>query len=328
MPNASAPHWKVAALKNAEVITDAWEVAKAYAGRAAEWVLFLCMITNIIAMLPGMDAPAGITNLVLGVQVVMLDIGGMSLSSMAASIRERGEKAAARKASLTSTFLIGLMILTLLLVSIGVLFPALKSYTDMAEKGLILVRVVMTVVYSHVMHSLRASGTPLPVLSTPQAAVPSTVPNTTELEALIRNMLVPVLEQYRTEISSDVAAKVEPATPAIDYSQLAAALQGCGAFENGQQPQSLKQPERRKGQRLQQLPAPVSIEGGKQDRQARLDAAYCELLQEGVKPTGQTLSARARCNRAVALAWLKHYGGKDEKEASETEHTDVLENQG
>lgn len=40
-------------MSKAEAITDAWEVAKAYAGRVAEWVLFLCVIINIIEMLPG-----------------------------------------------------------------------------------------------------------------------------------------------------------------------------------------------------------------------------------------------------------------------------------
>src|SRR5215471_16689825 len=112
------PHWKDAALVRAEIITDAWEVVKAYAGRAAEWVLFLCMIVNIVEMLPGVTLPATLTNTVLGIQVVMLDIGGMSLSTMAAHIRALGDAEAARKASITSTILIGLMIVTLLMVSI------------------------------------------------------------------------------------------------------------------------------------------------------------------------------------------------------------------
>jgi hypothetical protein len=149
--------WKETALARAEVITDAWEVGKAYAGRAAEWVLFACMIINIIEMLPGISVAVWIMNLVLGVQVVMLDIGGMSLASMSNHAREQGNAAAASKADTTSKFLIGLMIVTLLLVTIGILFPAMKSYTDMAEKGLILVRVVMTVIYGHVIHSLRSS---------------------------------------------------------------------------------------------------------------------------------------------------------------------------
>jgi len=308
--NAYKSHWKETALQKAEVITDVWEVVKAYAGRAAEWILFLCMIANIVEMLPGVSLPAILTNTVLSIQVVMLDIGGMSLGTMAAHIREQGDTEAAKKAGITSKFLIGLMILTLLLVSIGLLFPTVKYYTDMAEKGLILVRVVMTVIYGHVLHSLRSSNrqaVPIPT------ALPSAVPDRAELEALIKKILVPMLEQYHTGITSEVAMQVKQiSAPDIDYQQLAATLQDHVAVQNRQQPQPFKPSRRMNGQRLRQLPTPVSIEGGKQDRQARLAAAYRELLQEGVRVTGTALSSRARCNRAVALAWLKQYEGKDE----------------
>jgi hypothetical protein len=48
---------------------------------------------------------------------------------------------------------------TLLLVTIGLLWSAAKHDTDLAEKGLILVRVLMTVIYGHVIHSLRSVTT-------------------------------------------------------------------------------------------------------------------------------------------------------------------------
>jgi hypothetical protein len=289
MQPTTTNHWKVAALKKSEVITDAWEVAKAYAGRAAEWVLFLCMIANIITMLPGMVVPAWITNLVLGVQVVMLDIGGMGLGTMAAHMREQGNTEAAQKAGTTSKFLIGLMIVTLLLVSIGVLFPALKLYTDMGEKALILVRVVMTVIYGHVIHSLRSTGHAQPVPSTPQ----TTVPDSTELEALVKNILVPVLEQYRSEASADIEKQVKQA--------LSACMASAGKATPPAVPADTQKP----------LPVPTPLapvrrmEEGYASREARLSAAYQALLQEGIRPTGDTLSRRARCNRAVALNWLK-----------------------
>jgi len=94
---------------------------------------------------------------------------------MAAHAREQGDEAAAKKAGTTSRFLIGLMIVTLLLVAVGVLFPAVKQYTDMAEKGLILMRVVMTVIYGHVLHALRSShrqAVLVPATLAPQSAVP------------------------------------------------------------------------------------------------------------------------------------------------------------
>jgi hypothetical protein len=313
--NAHTPHWKDAALQKAEVITDTWEVVKAYAGRAAEWVLFLCMIVNIVEMLPGVNLPATMTNTVLGIQVVMLDIGGMSLSTMAAHIRALGDAEAAKKASITSTFLIGLMIVTLLLVTIGLLFPLVKPYTDIAEKGLILIRVVMTVIYSHVLHSLRSSHRQVPV---PPALQPA-VPNLTEMETLIRTILVPMLEQYRTEMRSEIAGQVKQA-PATPYQPLAAVMQNSMRVQEiKQSSQALPLSQIRDRQRLQQLPAPVSTEGNTRsaDRETRLVTAYRELLREGTKPTGQTLSSRARCNRAAALVWLKQHGISSESREME-----------
>jgi len=94
--------------------------------------------------------------------VVMLDIGGFSLASMADQARQQGNERAARRAARTGWFLIGVTILTLLLVSIGLLWPhtpAIQDFTGKAEKGLILVRVIMTVIYGHVIHSLRRATT-------------------------------------------------------------------------------------------------------------------------------------------------------------------------
>ncbi len=306
-------HWKDAALAKAEAITDAWEVVKAYAGRAAEWVLFVCMIINIVEMLPDVKLSTSITNAVLGVQVVMLDIGGLSLSTMSAHARLMGDVKAAKRAGTTSAFLIGLMIVTLLLVSIGLLFPIAKPYTDLAEKGLILIRVVMTVVYSHVIHSLRSSSHPVvPVPATP--TLQPAVPAITELEDLIKTILVPILEQYQTEMRSEIAGRMKQ-MPAIDYPQLAAALQNSIRIQEVKQPtQIMDRP------RLRQLPTPVLAGGSGQgtERQMRLVTAYRELLREGIKPTGQTLSTRARCNRAAALAWLKQMGmGGDTGEGEE-----------
>jgi hypothetical protein len=97
----SAASWRDVAIAKSEIITDAWEVTKTYAGRIAEWVLFLCMIANIIEILPGVALWPAISNIVLGVQVVMLDIGGFSLASMADHARSQGDEKAAQRASVT-----------------------------------------------------------------------------------------------------------------------------------------------------------------------------------------------------------------------------------
>src|SRR6266496_1281328 len=155
--------WRDSAIAKSEIITDAWEVTKSYTGRLAEWILFLCMIFCIIEILPGVTFPTWASNVVLGVQAVMLDIGGFALSSMADHARTNGDAQAARKADKTGKFLIGIVILTLALITVGLLYPPAKGYTDGAEKVLILVRVVMTVVYGHVIHSLRRQSATLAI---------------------------------------------------------------------------------------------------------------------------------------------------------------------
>ncbi|SRR6266581_507817 len=156
----SGQHWKERALEHAEAITDSWEVTKAYAGRLAEWILFLCMIFCIVEILPGVTLYPWLSNTILGIQAVTLDVGGFALSSMADHARLSGDITSAKKADTTGKFLIGIVILTLTLITIGLLYAPAKQYTDGAEKLLILVRVVMTVVYGHVIHSLRKNVTP------------------------------------------------------------------------------------------------------------------------------------------------------------------------
>lgn len=111
-----AAGWRETAIAKSEIITDAWEVTKIYAGRIAEWALFACMIMNIIQILPGVSLWPAVSNIVLGTQVVMLDVGGFSLASMGDHARQQGDEKAAHRASITGGFLIGIMILTLLLV--------------------------------------------------------------------------------------------------------------------------------------------------------------------------------------------------------------------
>ncbi len=156
---APPTHWKERAIAKAEGITDAWEVAKTYAARIAEWILFFCMIANIIEILPGVTFWIWLSDTILGVQAITLDIAGFGLASMADHAAARGDTNAANSAKVTSWFLIGLMLVTLVNVSVGILFPFTLEYTLMIDKGLILARVGMMVVYGHVVHGLRSSHT-------------------------------------------------------------------------------------------------------------------------------------------------------------------------
>lgn len=148
-------HWKDTAIAKSVGITDAWEVTKIYTGRLAEWILFACMIVNIIGILPGVHLSLIFTNVVMGVQVVTLDIAGFGLATMAQNARRHGAEKAANLGRNTAYTLIAIMMLTLILFTLGLMVPSFKPETDIAENVLILVRVGLIVFYGHVVHSLR-----------------------------------------------------------------------------------------------------------------------------------------------------------------------------
>ncbi len=115
------------------------------------------MVANIVEILPGVSIPGAVSSAVLGIQAVTLDIAGFGLASMSEHAKRCGNLAAARKGSITGYCLIALMLLTMLVVSIGHLWPVMQPVVSIIEKILLLVRVLMTVIYGHVIHGLRAS---------------------------------------------------------------------------------------------------------------------------------------------------------------------------
>jgi hypothetical protein len=155
---SNGQHWRDRAIAQSAGVSDLWDVFQAWAGHFTHWILFFCMIENIISMLPDMAIAAWVTNTVLGVQVIALDIGGLSLATLAKYAKEQGHKEEAKQAGRTSKFLIVMMMVTLVLVGAGVIYPIVKPYTDDAEKVLILVRILMTVWYGHILHALRSVG--------------------------------------------------------------------------------------------------------------------------------------------------------------------------
>ncbi|MBV9691981.1 MAG: hypothetical protein JO202_19990 [Ktedonobacteraceae bacterium] len=149
-------HWPERAMEQAEAISDAWEVCKVYAGRLAEWVLFGCMVANLIEVV--VTVPPGFGSSVLIVQAITLDIAGFGLASMAAQARRQGREQAARTARVMGWTLIVIMMLTVGLITLAVKVPSTKSFVDAAENVLMLVRVLATVLYGHVIHSLREAN--------------------------------------------------------------------------------------------------------------------------------------------------------------------------
>lgn len=152
-------HWKDRAIAKAEGISDGFEVLKAYGAHIAEWILFFCLIANIIEIFQLPEPFATIFgNIVLGIQSVTLDIAGFGLATMGEHARRRGDAQAASKASTMGWMLICLMIVTVGLVTLSLIIPTTKPTVDIIEKVLVLARVIVTVLYGHIVHSLRNAG--------------------------------------------------------------------------------------------------------------------------------------------------------------------------
>jgi hypothetical protein len=155
---------KQIAMQRAEGLTDIWDVFKAWMGRAAEIVLTLCMFAQLIGMLPGVSYPGPTNSIILGVELIMLDFGAFALAPLAEHARNIGQDDAAIKAEAMATWLIRLVMTTIIIVIIGQFSPIfgpgakyITGFVKYAEPVLILVRVGFIVKYIHVIHSLRGS---------------------------------------------------------------------------------------------------------------------------------------------------------------------------
>ena len=144
--------WKDRAIERSKAISEAWAVAIAYAARIAQIILFICLIANLLEMFSVL--PSWLGNAVLIVQAITLDVAGFGLTTMGKHAQQQGNDGAARKAGTMGWTLISLMIMTVTLVTLPLLFPETKAAVDWIDKVLILARVVITVFYGHVVHSL------------------------------------------------------------------------------------------------------------------------------------------------------------------------------
>jgi peptidoglycan hydrolase CwlO-like protein len=154
---ATQPHWRDRAIERSEIVSDALEVAKAWGAHAAEWILFGCLIANLLELFPFF--PDRLATAVMIVQSITLDVAGFGLTSMGSSARRRGDSRAANTASVMGWTLIALMVVTVTLVSLPKLIPTTADIVHWAEIALILVRIIVTVFYSHIVHALRQSTT-------------------------------------------------------------------------------------------------------------------------------------------------------------------------
>lgn len=157
MATINAQHWKDRGIKNAEAVSDAFDVVKAWLAHFANWILFICLVANLIEMVSSpFAAMAGL--LIIAVQSISLDVAGFGLVSMGTSAKHRGDLSSARKATGMGWALIAVMIVTVVSISVSVIWPDLKDITSDINNGLMITRVIVTVIYGYMHNVLREAG--------------------------------------------------------------------------------------------------------------------------------------------------------------------------
>src|SRR5579859_2039935 len=114
--------WRDRAIERSRVLTDAFEVALTWAGGLADWILFLCLVSNIVEVLAHL-AGSAFSNIVMGTQSVLLDIGGFALLTLAVHAHQRQARRTRNSAAFVGGLLMLVTLATVVLITVGNLWP-------------------------------------------------------------------------------------------------------------------------------------------------------------------------------------------------------------
>lgn len=146
--------WRDRSIERSRVLTDSFEVSLTWAGGLADWILFLCLICNIVEVLAHL-AGSAFSNIVMGTQSVLLDIGGFALLTMAVHAHQRGARRTRNSAATVGGLLMLVTLATVVLITVGNLWPKAADQVGNINQALILARIGMTIVYEATIHLLR-----------------------------------------------------------------------------------------------------------------------------------------------------------------------------
>src|SRR5215472_1129903 len=148
-------NWKRDAMKRAGVISDAFEVFKAWLAHFANWILFFCLIGNILQTVVSLGSE--LSGTLLCIQCVMLDVAGASLYTMAQHAKSEGNEKGANLAMFMSIILLIIMTITALNGTLSSMFPSLAWFVQDTNYVLIFARIVIVVAYGNIVHQLNTS---------------------------------------------------------------------------------------------------------------------------------------------------------------------------
>jgi len=102
-------------------------------GKAAHLILILTTLYTGAELLPGVSLPVAVNNSVFVVQMLVLDVGGMGLVRLAMQARDQGNEEGAKQAEKLSTWLLRIVIASLVTVALEQAMRAIRGLAGVSS---------------------------------------------------------------------------------------------------------------------------------------------------------------------------------------------------
>jgi hypothetical protein len=147
-------NWK-RAFAQSTYITVTWNWFLTLAAKAAEPVLVASVLYASVKFLPIVHFPPQYDVVVFIAQFVALDIGGLSLNTLADQAKQDGNDEGAKQAKHLSLALVAVMLIGVIMAGVDQVVKLDGQIGTVIDTVLLIARAVMAVLYSRVIHSLR-----------------------------------------------------------------------------------------------------------------------------------------------------------------------------
>ena len=342
--------WRDRAIERSRVLTDGFEVALTWAGAIADWILFLCLVSNIVEVLAKLGGTP-FSNFVMGTQSILLDIGGFALLTMAVHAHQRGARRTRNSAAFIGALLMLVTLATVVLITVGNLWPKAADQVQGINQGLILARIGMTIVYECTIHLLRHAEQQ--ERHTQQAQVHQSFSEQVQALTETLNQQVVHLQQQLAEserrfelalnqitaqvqgvqsgavqqvqalvqstISEQVAGQIAEVTQGLKkemHTVLTEARPGSATRKPGSSPASSARPASAPGGNITPLVQSPKSEPGSEPVKVRVPRFIQERLNQGSKPSLTEIMEQCECSRNTAIRYRRDLCGTDEEERS------------
>jgi hypothetical protein len=177
-------------------ITTGWNWFLTLAGKAAEPVLVASVLYASVKFLPIVHFPPQLDVVVFIAQFVALDIGGLSLNTLADQAKEDGNEQGAAWARRLSIALICILLAGVIMAGVDQVVHLDSQVATIVDTILLIARAILAVLYSRVIHSLHKDEPEPPI-------------ETANLETLVTEIVNAVMAEIVITVRQEMMVHVE-----------------------------------------------------------------------------------------------------------------------